>query len=117
MRGENGWLILKYVMPLGTSPRARGKRRTLLLRLLRLRNIPACAGKTTRFIFSNVAMAEHPRVRGENTVQLNSLLNLFGTSPRARGKRFEGILAAVSHRNIPACAGKTELSLHMETMA
>ena len=46
-------------------------------------------------------------MRGENhPIKFPAFLN-GGTSPRARGKHFEGLVYINFDRNIPACAGKT----------
>ena len=87
VRGENGQRVSHSPADLGPSPRARGKLLPLLLSLLPLRSIPACAGKTPlgglapgpccRSIPACagktsacgpglLAMTVHPRVRGEN---------------------------------------------------
>ena len=67
VRGENGVGGFPYRSLFGTSPRARGKLRSDPATENDLRNIPACAGKTT----------------GPSS----KLAALTGTSPRARGKR------------------------------
>ena len=87
MRGENLPNISQAFLDAGTSPRARGK-----LRLDRcvwgcIRNIPACAGKTSSMT--------------------SCLSSSAGTSPRARGKPFLCGYGLTPPRNIPACAGKT----------
>ena len=107
MRGENNDAIAKSVLAHGTSPRARGKRRTARSSLGRLRNIPACAGKTGVRCSRSCTGMEHPRVRGENGQPHLSGKPHDGTSPRARGKHRSQSRFDVSVRNIPACAGKT----------
>ena len=52
---------------------------------------------------------EHPRVRGENGSILLTKLSIEGTSPRARGKQQVQHREVHRRRNIPACAGKTQL--------
>ena len=107
VRGENSTITSFTCLITGTSPRARGKQPKSVSMENLIRNIPACAGKTLRYCFRGRICQEHPRVRGENV--LNMITHTFkdGTSPRARGKpaaqdHFFGFL-----RNIPACAGKT----------
>ena len=92
----------------GTSPRMRGKRGNLKLRLPTKGNIPAHAGKTADFDFDAEDMQEHPRARGENVVVEKQLLPVVGTSPRTRGKLIAESLCAPEIRNIPAHAGKTQ---------
>ena len=50
----------------GTSPRMRGKPCAVVRQGLGRRNIPAYAGKTAGACSITHAMAEHPRVCGEN---------------------------------------------------
>ena len=64
--GENGWSFLFYPMPLGTSPRMRGKRNARIDYVCETRNIPAYAGKTTSNARCARRTEEHPRVCGEN---------------------------------------------------
>ena len=87
MRGENPRRVGEIPQHLGTSPRARGKLIFPHLKRRHIRNIPACAGKTTG------------GPRGPRCAP--------GTSPRARGKRGRFSLSLMIFRNIPACAGKT----------
>ena len=47
-------------------------------------------------------------MRGENIGIVRNVFEQVGTSPRARGKRFEFHDGSFPCRNIPACAGKTE---------
>ena len=94
MRGENGFPLAHRHILTGTSPRARGK--------------PPPTHKSTQ------NPQEHPRVRGENvsSISLSSLSP--GTSPRARGKHQSWSLENLFSRNIPACAGKTFISLVLQ---
>ena len=72
-----------------------------------MRNIPACAGKTTPNRGCTPQSTEHPRVRGENHRKAQGLTTPYGTSPRARGKLYLAEDKQQEFRNIPACAGKT----------
>ena len=69
--------------------------------------IPARAGKTARFYAGLVSIEAHPRAGGENPAMLGSSLQLFGSSPRGRGKRAYSTPTIFSQRLIPARAGKT----------
>ena len=108
MRGENKQPTDSRNEEDGTSPRARGKPAITPSSTAHDRNIPACAGKTSQLSRLVSAMAEHPRVRGENAVHGEVDFRLYGTSPRARGKRIDLLSRGVEQRNIPACAGKTQ---------
>ena len=65
--GENAPAFLAAAGVSGTSPRMRGKRKTLGLDHPKFRNIPAYAGKTLLHPFSPYISPEHPRVCGENS--------------------------------------------------
>ena len=66
MHGENIILWFQLVSEGGTSPRARGKPAVQRLKNGEIRNIPACAGKTSIVACRMSISQEHPRVRGEN---------------------------------------------------
>ena len=85
----------------------RGKLSDLIGPLLDLRNIPAYAGKTACIANNPSWAAEHPRVCGENDIQIAALNGFKGTSPRMRGKRHTSRCLRLCKRNIPAYAGKT----------
>ena len=93
----------------GTSPRARGKPTRFTPKSCRMRNIPACAGKTLGCTQPQIFESEHPRVRGENICTPFVPPDSIGTSPRARGKLLIPNGFGIVGRNIPACAGKTHI--------
>ena len=70
-------------------------------------NIPAYAGKTTRWLWGPPAATEHPRVCGENRAKIAQMYAQGGTSPRMRGKQVPDFAVPKVGRNIPAYAGKT----------
>ena len=109
MRGENICMKLTIIFIDGTSPRARGKLVPARHGYSWGRNIPACAGKTVRNDGGACRSSEHPRVRGENLNTDAHVTNVTGTSPRARGKLPPQPQFSPHRRNIPACAGKTQL--------
>ena len=110
VRGENSGAGISGSWAIGTSPRARGKQRLIHAEPPKVRNIPACAGKTSQRHQQRSHNPEHPRVRGENTSGTISVASSMGTSPRARGKHNGGEPVSCFLRNIPACAGKTSTS-------
>ena len=107
MRGENCCVPRRGTGTHGTSPRARGKLIGFCSCGKALRNIPACAGKTSIRSAAIRQDKEHPRVRGENSTNAASMSLGEGTSPRARGKPCARYPWDLAGRNIPACAGKT----------
>ena len=72
--------------------------------------IPAYAGKTSKFIFSHFKSRAHPRVCGENQVNVASTVVGVGSSPRMRGKLHVLPAPCKCQRLIPAYAGKTPLT-------
>ena len=110
VRGENTQLRIALLLRHGTSPRARGKPKRMTVEENKMRNIPACAGKTFDIHHTAHWVPEHPRVRGENDSDLALMLLDDGTSPRARGKLKVLPPNIKVERNIPACAGKTDPS-------
>ena len=107
VRGENGVNNGGGEGDSGTSPRARGKLSRFRCCTRKIRNIPACAGKTGAVGFCWSVAEEHPRVRGENTRIQRCYQTKHGTSPRARGKLRDQSNFLPPRGNIPACAGKT----------
>ena len=91
----------------GTSPRMRGKRGVVIGVFLKMRNIPAYAGKTFGWTVSAAQQPEHPRVCGENSYNCSGNRRRRGTSPRMRGKHELALKMRFELRNIPAYAGKT----------
>ena len=95
----------------GSSPRGRGKLDRRYRARIRLRLIPAWAGKTHRRGEGRARTGAHPRVGGENSPETSDKDVVTGSSPRGRGKpRTDGN----GHRRrglIPAWAGKTPTSV------
>jgi len=91
----------------GSSPRARGTLCGVQLVYGRGRFIPAGAGNTTARACSNRWKAVHPRGRGEHCVLMPEPRDMDGSSPRARGTRFQLRSADQPYWFIPAGAGNT----------
>ena len=91
----------------GSSPRMRGKRLIQAVEAVRIRLIPAHAGKTRRFIRDSGMYAAHPRACGENRQVRASRYVALGSSPRMRGKRARLVRSRRARGLIPAHAGKT----------
>ncbi len=69
VRGENAVEDVPTGPMDGPSPRAWGKRESILLTGGRCRTIPTCVGKTPRWAKEGAVEADHPHVRGENTAR------------------------------------------------
>ena len=93
-----------------SPPRARG-RVTVWSMVTQDEGItPACAGKSLRLPRLAGLVGNHPRVRGEEAVDLGAAPWLLESPPRARG-RGGGVLAAVANpRNHPRVRGEEDTS-------
>ena len=107
MRGENDIVVSKSASFIGSSPHARGKPPELLTSMPIEGLIPACAGKTHKQRLACPDGWAHPRMRGENVVQVLCDTSELGSSPHARGKQLTKGFLLCTNRLIPACAGKT----------
>ena len=107
MRGENLETPSGNPITSGPSPHARGKRILDSAISARLGTIPACAGKTVGLIAVAFGVADHPRMRGENTDWICPDTRKWGPSPHARGKPPRSCGSPRRGGTIPACAGKT----------
>ena len=106
-RGENVSSSNSPASYRGSSPLARGKPGRQPRGGLRLRLIPARAGKTpTRSAHTSGPQA-HPRSRGENAGPRHSTCPDLGSSPLARGKQRNSLTIRDAIGLIPARAGKT----------
>ena len=91
----------------GSSPLARGTRRTAPGNRALRRFIPARAGNTVSSRLPSELRPVHPRSRGEHPLPHPSSFAAYGSSPLARGTRPRGRAPARHHRFIPARAGNT----------
>ena len=73
---------------------------------MKIRIIPACAGKRTTDGGTIGTTKDHPRMRGEKTSTSCLYLRELGSSPHARGKVEKQAKELIALRIIPACAGK-----------
>ena len=85
--GENAITMFAAPTYLGSSPRVRGKRRSISFLMAKVRLIPARAGKTIQTVIKGATVAAHPRACGENSDIARMLRIDAGSSPRVRGKR------------------------------
>ncbi len=105
VRGEQYQCFGTRFAPIGSSPRARGTAAAQNCADHRARFIPACAGNRPTSASTRGSKAVHPRVRGEQILNLATSLADSGSSPRARGTDRRGIRTMSASRFIPACAG------------
>ena len=110
VRGEHLTPELCGTLDRGSSPRARGTRRSAFASQRRTRFIPACAGNTCSWRPAPRARSVHPRVRGEHCIRLKRNGAFVGSSPRARGTPIRSGSPTAPRRFIPACAGNTMYS-------
>ena len=87
-RGENAPSSRRISHSEGSSPLTRGKRPRANQRALRVRLIPAHAGKTPAGSARIRRPRAHPRSRGENLCLPGGRKNRVGSSPLTRGKHF-----------------------------
>ena len=113
--GENDAAAQLMSHQSGSSPRVRGKRMGTGLLIVRLRLIPARAGKTSAGVEGVGFRWAHPRACGENRRQIVVALMRAGSSPRVRGKLGPRGRELGAAGLIPARAGKTALSGVPET--
>ena len=91
----------------GSSPLARGTRRTPASCRQVLRFIPAGAGNTRRRAADAIHAAVHPRWRGEHLARSRPPQHGYGSSPLARGTPARCTSVHHKSRFIPAGAGNT----------
>ena len=99
---------------MGSSPRVRGKLPDVTENVFNGGLIPACAGKTGLQFVVHFVPTAHPRVCGENLEWLEGVTDMPGSSPRVRGKPGARRRGLRIRRLIPACAGKTQLHVHLQ---
>ena len=105
MRGERSSASSASVVASGSSPHARGTRRSRPAPAYRPRFIPACAGNASGHPRSHQARPVHPRMRGERVLRLRIMYRYVGSSPHARGTLLGVTGPSCRPRFIPACAG------------
>ena len=91
----------------GSSPRVRGKRCKLRQLKQQIRIIPARAGQTASVERRGRGQTDHPRACGANRRRSPLLSEMYGSSPRVRGKQPSLGSCMLLSRIIPARAGQT----------
>ncbi len=107
LRGDHRTPDLLIANDKGSSPPARGPQWYALLWSFLTGLIPACAGTTWGAQRPAQFDRAHPRLRGDHTHSHGGGSGDEGSSPPARGPRFERGYALIGLRLIPACAGTT----------
>ena len=107
MRGEDLFVARRTRAFLETPPHARGRPDFKSNQASKIRNTPACAGKTRPLSLSHSALWKHPRMRGEDRLRHCLRLPRQETPPHARGRLASALDKLGKDRNTPACAGKT----------
>ena len=110
MRGEHRIGLDDADTVAGSSPHARGTRTPMMFRLNRIRIIPACAGNTLLFGGVGCGKRDHPRMRGEHSLDGDRPDIPTGSSPHARGTPGTNRLRSHKAGIIPACAGNTSIA-------
>ena len=105
MRGERCPAPPCSTSEAGSSPHARGTRRTQPEAWARCRFIPACAGNAQHGCIRRSTSPVHPRMRGERARAMPARASAIGSSPHARGTRADYRRCRSGRRFIPACAG------------
>ena len=110
-RGENDEYAPPPLALDGSSPLTRGKPNPVPNIATKNGLIPAHAGKTTAVSTGGPTSRAHPRSRGENMTDHDSLFGSRGSSPLTRGKRVAVVSQDETGGLIPAHAGKTAVAV------
>ena len=107
MRGEHTGDTVSPLFQAGSSPHARGAQVLVKPAGLQCGIIPTCAGSTDPTYRKTTTLGDHPRMRGEHTLQSAYCGGGNGSSPHARGARSYRRIWRYTLGIIPACAGST----------
>ena len=91
----------------GSSPHTRGALRNVAHNTPLGRIIPAYAGSTSALRSSIMALADHPRIRGEHDFARSKTSRRDQSSPHTRGARLRPLKDFAPRPIIPAYAGST----------
>ena len=106
-RGEHVIFAVLHAGLRGSSPLARGTLFVIKDDYKAGGLIPARAGNTQKSLHGGRSRRAHPRSRGEHQCGLSAVLIRRGSSPLARGTRFQCVHDAPHAGLIPARAGNT----------
>ena len=104
-RGEHVCILLHLMVPVGSSPLARGTFSEHEDEVRARRLIPARAGNIPQLILHGTSDAAHPRSRGEHLGLVGVQRDPCGSSPLARGTWAYDLAEKIHERLIPARAG------------
>ena len=107
IRGEHCDYSVLHVAEIGSSPHTRGAPAGARDHRPGSRIIPAYAGSTVGRRRCCSGIWDHPRIRGEHRVRLQSLRRHGGSSPHTRGALRVHLVRDGDDRIIPAYAGST----------
>ena len=107
IRGEHSNGARPGARPHGSSPHTRGALEGSSKGERVSRIIPAYAGSTPSSGPPAFCPSDHPRIRGEHRLHVDSCGRDFGSSPHTRGARDTVSECERRHRIIPAYAGST----------
>ena len=107
MRGEDLRSRTIRSLRIGSPPHARGRLTRETSRSSPPGITPACAGKTGMRLYPARTTADHPRMRGEDSVTTVPSSSTNGSPPHARGRLVRDRPRSLTRRITPACAGKT----------
>ena len=86
MCGENPIIYMLFLGDLGSPPHVRGKHLSNPVDYPDFRITPACAGKTCSANNCSIFSTDHPRMCGENIINLRQTRQELGSPPHVRGK-------------------------------
>ena len=107
IRGEHWSHRFRRAQLRGSSPHTRGAPPSTETLSNGRRIIPAYAGSTSPSCPPSLRPSDHPRIRGEHQIHLNSTGDIRGSSPHTRGAPVAWTGNDVRERIIPAYAGST----------
>ena len=107
MHGEHPEDGCLGVWRLGSSPYARGARRSNWILTYDNGIIPVCTGSTDKREYWSSAPWDHPRMHGEHPAGMRLVIFRVGSSPYARGAPCRLAHLLIAHGIIPVCTGST----------